>query len=135
MTLLELMLVVALMGILALIALPRTRSQLDRIAVRGAITDAAALFERGRTLALARWTRATISIDTTRALVVLTTGGDTVSRQDAEAAHGVRLRASRSGTVYTPLGMAVGVANLTLIATRGGAAETLTVSRLGRVRR
>jgi hypothetical protein len=67
-------------------------------------------------------------------VLTLLVGPDTVVRRDVRAEHGVRLRASRTSATYTPLGLALGVSNLTLVATRGVAAESVTVSRLGRVR-
>lgn len=134
-TLLELVLVTSLVAILAATAIPRVRRSVDHIGARGAADDAEAVLERARSLALARWTRATIAIDTVAGTLTVVVGPDTVLRRDERAAHGVRLHATRPTAIYTPLGMGFGVSNLTLVATRGAAAETVTVSRLGRVRR
>lgn len=134
-TLLELLLVIALMAIIATTALPRVHRAVDHIGARGAADDAEAVLDRARALPLARWTRATVAIDTVAGTLTLVVGPDTVLRRDERAAHGVRLHATRGTVTYTPLGMGFGVSNLTLVATRGAAAETVTVSRLGRVRR
>jgi hypothetical protein len=47
----------------------------------------------------------------------------------------VRLSTSRDSIAFDVRGLGYGAANLTLVARRGSAAETLVVSRLGRVRR
>lgn len=134
-TLLELILAMSLVAILAATAIPRVRRIVDHIAVRGAADDAEAVLDRARALALARWTRATVVIDTAAGALALVVGPDTVICRDERAAYGVHLHATRASATYTPLGMGFGVSNLTLVATRGAAAETVTVSRLGRVRR
>jgi prepilin-type N-terminal cleavage/methylation domain-containing protein len=133
-TLLELLLALAVVSILAGIAVPRGRALVDRIAARGAAGDAAEVLESARQLALSRWARATVTIDTAAGVLVLVVGPDTILRRDERRGAGVVLRASRLSATYTPMGMALGVSNLTVVAARGAAAETVTVSRLGRVR-
>jgi prepilin-type N-terminal cleavage/methylation domain-containing protein len=134
-TTIELLLVVTIIGILAGVAIPRTRRALDRIAVNNAASDATALLELARHLAMARGDRVSVDIDSAPARLTLRSGVDTIRRRDEQALHGVRFAPSRSPVVYSQLGMGFGVSNLTLIVTRGSAAETVTVSRLGRVRR
>jgi hypothetical protein len=46
----------------------------------------------------------------------------------------VSLGTTRDSIVFDARGLGYGAANLTLVARRGSAAETLVVSRLGRVR-
>jgi hypothetical protein len=46
----------------------------------------------------------------------------------------VALEATRDSLAYGPDGLGVGAANLRLVLRRGAAADTLSVSRLGRVR-
>jgi len=48
---------------------------------------------------------------------------------------GVTLRASRDSVVYGPSGRGYGATNTTLIVSLNGIEDTVTVSRLGRVRR
>lgn len=134
MTLLELLLALAVVSVIVGVAVPRVRRLVDWIGARGAAGDVAETFSVGRQLALARWTRATIAIDTASGTLTLVVGVDTVMRRDVQREHGAHLRATRTSATYTPLGLALGVSNLTLVATRGVAAETVTVSRLGRVR-
>ncbi|HEY8309803.1 MAG TPA: GspH/FimT family pseudopilin [Gemmatimonadaceae bacterium] len=134
-TLLEVLLVVTIIGVLTGIAIPRTRQLLDGVAVRGAAGDAAAILELARHTALARGERVSVDIESVPARLTLRAGTDTLQRRNEQAIHGVRFSPTRSPVVYSQIGMGVGVSNLTLIVSRGGAAETVTVSRLGRVRR
>lgn len=134
MTLLELVVALTILSIVAAETVPRMQRIADQIGARGAAGDAAAMLGSARQLALSRWMRATVGIDTVGGVLTLSVGTDTVLRRDERRAHGAALHATRLSATYTPLGLALGVSNLTLIATRGVAAETVTVSRLGRVR-
>ncbi|MGI9089579.1 MAG: pilus assembly FimT family protein [Gemmatimonadaceae bacterium] len=134
-TLLELMLVLSIASVLSAVALPKVGALLDRISVRGAVNDVDALLDNARHSAMTRGERATVELDTIHAIVVLRVGRDTLRRREEGALNGVRFRASRTSVIYTQLGMGFGVSNLTLVVSRGAAAETLTVSRLGRVKR
>jgi prepilin-type N-terminal cleavage/methylation domain-containing protein len=134
-TLVELLVAVSILGVTFAVAIPRFRGALDGIATRGAASDAAAMLALARQIALTRSVRSTLTIDTGTAVISIRAGPTLVQSRDERALHGVRLSASRTSVTYTQLGTALGVSNLTLVATRGARAETLTVSRLGRVRR
>ena len=134
-TLLEVLLVLTIIGVLTGIAIPRAQRLLDGVAVRGAAQDAAGLLELARQIAMTRGERVSVDIDSMPARLTMRAGTDTLRRRNEQAIHGVRFSATRSPVVYSQLGMGFGVSNLTLIVSRGGAAETVTVSRLGRVRR
>ena len=134
-TLLELLLAVTIIGTLTGITIPRTRRLLDAIATRGAAGDAVNMLELARHVAMTRGERVSVDIDSAPARLTMRAGNDTIKRRDEKAIHGVRFAATRTPVVYSQLGMGFGVSNLTLVVTRGQAAETVTVSRLGRVRR
>ena len=72
---------------------------------------------------------------TSTASIVATADGSPLVRREVGAAYGVRLWASRDSMTYDGRGLGFGAANLTVVARRGRAAETVFVSRLGRVRR
>jgi len=133
-TLFELMLVLAIVSILSAIALPRSAALLDAIDVHASAVDAVALCTAARHVALAQQAVAVFDIDTARTRLVVRAGPDTVRRRDDGALHGVRFRASRTTATFAADGLGYGVANLTLIITKRAAAETVIVSRLGRVR-
>lgn len=124
-----------MVSILSAVAVPKIGAMLDSIAVRGAVDDVQALLDGARHIAMTRGERATVELDTIQTVVTLRVGRDTLSRREEGPLAGVRFHATRSSVTYTQLGMGFGVSNLTLAVSRGAAAETLTVSRLGRVRR
>lgn len=134
-TIVELLLVVTIIGVLTGVAIPKTRDVLDRIAVRGAAEDATAMLELARHTAMTRGERISVDIESAPARLRMRATSDTLRNRDETAIHGVRFAVTRSPVVYSQLGMGFGVSNLTLTITRGSAAETVTVSRLGRVRR
>lgn len=124
----------AIVSVLTAMAVPPVHRLADEIGARGAAGDVAELLGVARQLAMARWVRTSVVIDTAGGVVTLIVGPDTLVRRDVRREHGATLRASRLAATYTPLGLALGVSNLTVVAVRGAAAETVTVSRLGRVR-
>lgn len=129
----ELVVVLAIAGVLAAIAVPPMRRGVQRLAVRGAAADAKAAFSLARNLAIARSARVAVTIDAPHGLLRVIARGDTTVRAVGEV-HGVALEATRDSMAYSPLGLGFGGSNLRLILRRGPAAETLYVSRLGRVR-
>ena len=133
-SLLELLLVLVIIGIVTVIAMPQTRHLLDTMAVRGAASDATVMLQLARHTAMTRGERISVDIDSAPARLTLRAGSDTLRKRNEQVIHGVRFRVTRSPVVYTQLGMGFGVSNLTLYVTRGAAAETVTVSRLGRIR-
>ncbi len=134
-TLLEILLVVTVIGLITGVAIPRTRRLLDSIAVRGATEDVASTLELARHTAMTRGERISVDIDSAPARVTMRAGNDTLRRLNENSIHGVNFAVTRSPVIYTQIGMGFGVSNLSLYITRGAAAETLVVSRLGRVRR
>jgi prepilin-type N-terminal cleavage/methylation domain-containing protein len=133
-TILELTLVIAIISILAAILIPGIASLLDQIDVRGATADARSVFAAARHVAIARASPVTVDIDTAAHTLLVRAGSDTVRWRDEHELHGVRFRATRTSMTYAPTGVGYGVSNLTLIITKRNAADTLVISRLGRVR-
>ena len=133
-TLLELALVLAVMGALAsFVLLPAARA-LDRIQVRAAAAALTSACAYARQAAVTRSVRAVVSLDTARGRVVVVAGSDTLRTDDLAARFGISLTTSNATLTYAPTGLATGLSNLRAILRRGGAADTVTVSRLGRVR-
>lgn len=134
-TVIELLVAIAVTAVLLALALPRLRAFADRVAARGAATDVAALFGEARERAIAGRRRVAVVVDTSAGAVVASAGGSAMARRDIAAAYGVHLSATRDSMAYDARGLGFGAANLTVVARRGRAAETVSVSRLGRVRR
>lgn len=133
-TLIELVLVLIIMGLTSLVGVRQLHLYLDRLAARDAVRAAAGVVSRARDDAIALRVPVIVRIDTAAAVVELRSQDSAYGRASLRDAHGVSLRASRDSITFGPRGMGHGVANLTLVARRGHAAETLVVSRLGRVR-
>lgn len=116
-------------------ALPAIKRGFDRLATRAAASDAATAFSVARASAIASARQTTVRIDSTGRIMVLDSRGDTVLARALARLHRVAVAATRREMIYTPVGLGFGGANLRLVFTRGRAADTIVVSREGRVRR
>lgn len=132
-TLPELLVVLLLLSIVLGVAFVRLAAAADRAAVRAAVSDAASLFGRARSAAIYRRAPVAVHIDTVAALLLTRSDSLVLQRRDLRAL-GVHISASRDSMAYDGRGLGVGAANLSLVVRRGQAAETLFLSRLGRVR-
>jgi type IV fimbrial biogenesis protein FimT len=132
---LEVLIVVALITLLAGFAAPSLAALHERAAVHGATTELVSVLATARHLAVARHARTAVRLDDTRGTAIVVSHSDTVHRRDLRASHGVALEVSRDSIAYGPTGRGYGAANTRIIIRRGRAADTITVSRLGRVRR
>jgi Tfp pilus assembly protein FimT len=132
--LLELIATVGITGILAALALPRIGGQLDILAVRGAASDVAGAFALARNAAIARGQYATVFTDSARGTVTVANGPDTLMVRHLNLVYGVSIRSNRDSLAYNPIGHGYGGSNQTIVIARGGAVDSVVVSRLGRVR-
>ena len=133
-TLIELCLVLTILGLTTLIASRQLVLYLDRSAARAAVAEAATVVVRARDEAVAQHAMTSVWFDTVTAALELHARGVPISRAALGHAHGVTLSANRDSLAFDARGLGYGAANLTMVARRGHAAETLVVSRLGRVR-
>ncbi|MEO7457997.1 MAG: hypothetical protein ABIY52_17200 [Gemmatimonadaceae bacterium] len=133
-TLVELALVLVVIGLTAAVGIRQVHLYLDRIATRDAVRAAGALVERARDEAIALHTVVSVRVDTASASLELLASGVPPARTLLGAMHGVTLSTSRDSITFDVRGLGYGAANLTLVTRRGRAADTLTTSRLGRVR-
>jgi hypothetical protein len=125
---------VVVAGILASIAVGASARLADTLATRGAARELRAALATTRHVAVLRGTRAALALDTARAVATVRVVAETALVRPLGALYGVRLSASRDSVTYRADGLGWGVANARLVVRRGSAAETVTVSRLGRVR-
>ena len=133
-SLLELLLVLAMLGVLLGIALPRLGAWRDRGAVHEARREIVSALAAARAAALARGTTASVVLNDADATVRVLADTETVLVHAVGAELGVTVRATRDSIAYAPSGRGAGAANTTIIVARGAAADTVSVSRLGRVR-
>ena len=133
-TLLELVIVLMIIGLMSIIAVRELGHYLDRIAARSAVAEAAEVIQQARDEALARHALVSVKIDTANAELALRERGRELAVHALGHAHRVKLTSTRDSLAFDVRGLGYGASNLTLVARRGRAAETLVVSRLGRVR-
>lgn len=133
-TIVETTITLVIIGLLSAIVLPRASGFLDAIRVRGAVTEIDALFSTARHAAIARAAPASLEIDPARGAILVRVGADTLEKRQLGESQGVTLLTTRTVVTYSPTGIGYGAANLTLIVARNLSADTIYVSRLGRVR-
>jgi type II secretory pathway pseudopilin PulG len=133
-TLPELLIVLGLLGLVTAFALRAGAPLLDAARVRTAADELRSAYATARELATLRSERAAVHVAPTTGTVVVHLRGDTALRRSLGALYGVRLTTTRDSMAYAASGLGWGAANLRVIVRRGAAAETVTVSRLGRVR-
>lgn len=104
---------------------------LDRLAVATASQEVVDVLGTAREIALARQQLTAVHLSMPSRQLVVQSGGDTLAR--TVLPDGVSLLTTRDSLAYAPNGLGYGAANLRVIVARGHAADTITVSRLGRV--
>jgi type IV fimbrial biogenesis protein FimT len=130
----ELMLVVAVAGLLLGIALPQLSGALDRIEVSAAANHFVAAHQRARMMAIVRSQVLVLSVDPAR-LAIYPRGQSTLLwTEEGPAASSVVLAGPARQFTFSPEGLTLGLSNATLRLARGSASRTVVVSRLGRVR-
>ncbi|HKC39250.1 MAG TPA: type II secretion system protein [Gemmatimonadales bacterium] len=136
-SLIELVFVLCIIALLASIGLPRLQPFLDRIAADRAardVTTALAVARHGAVLQGMR-ARLTIDADSLRIDRLEPAGWTPWRRWLGPAALRVDLAVSNPEVVFGPTGMGWGVSNTKVVLRRGSQVETITVSRVGRVKR
>ena len=133
-TLLELTLTMTIVAMCLALVAPRFAALRDGASVRGAANEIGAAFSNAREMAIARAGPVAVIIDTAEAAVELRAGGQRIARRTLGLIYGVRVTSTRDSAVYDARGLGYGVSNLSVTVRRGAMADTLTMSRLGRVR-
>lgn len=133
-TLVELVLAMAVLGVLTSIAVPRAASLVDRISVRGATQDVVLALGAARAASSRRGAYASFVADTRTGHLRVVSGGEILLERDVLHTRGVRLEASRESVTFAPGGLGWGAANTTVIVSRGARSDTVVMSRLGRIR-
>jgi len=136
-TLLELMVVVAIAAALMALGFPRAARLMDWIKTERAVRDVLTALAIGRNGAVLQSTRArlTIATDTLRIDRLGAQGWEPWWRTPGPSRHGVALETSNPVVIFGPTGMGWGASNTTVVLRRGSQAETITMSRVGRVKR
>jgi len=133
-TIIELTVTLCILSVLSAIAMPWAGKLLDQVYVRGAVIEIEALFNSARHIAIARSAQSVVDIDTAQGAIKVSVGADTVRVARIRSDHDVQIGASRVRMSYSPTGMGYGASNLSVFVRRSSAADTVFVSRLGRLR-
>jgi Tfp pilus assembly protein FimT len=130
----ELLVVLVIIAVMLAVAVPRASAMLDRVAVQTAVGDVAATLGGARNLAIAARAGVAVDLDSSSGVLRVRRGNEMLFSRNVGHAHGVRLRATRDSIAFGSRGLGRGAANVSIVVTRGAVAETVFVSRLGRVR-
>jgi prepilin-type N-terminal cleavage/methylation domain-containing protein len=133
-SLVEMMLVLAVLGLLFGIALPRISGALDHIEVWAAANHLAAAHQRARIMAITRSQVLVLTIEA--ASLAIRPRGQAVPlwSEPGPAATRVALEGPAHQFTFSPEGLTFGLSNATLRLSRGAASRTIVISRLGRIR-
>jgi Tfp pilus assembly protein FimT len=130
----ELTAVVTVLGLLFALAIPRFAAMRDSAAVHSAAGDIGSTFALARASAVARRAVTAVIVDTVAGELLVRCGGETIVRRTIRGSYGVTVHANRDSVVYDSRGLGYGVSNVTLLVRRGTFVDTLSMSRLGRLR-
>jgi len=135
-TLLEVTIAIVVILTIAGLAFPRISGTFNQIATDRALGEVLSFYHEARLAAIWRSTAVEIEFaeDTLRATFKGLADSLFVTAPGPQA-HGVQMVVSRYKIRIYPTGIGWGAANMKLVFTRGAAAESLTTSRLGRIKR
>lgn len=132
-TLIEQLITVSMLALVAAISSSSASRVLDSAAVKAASWEACASFAQARDHALATGMATAVRIDPSRQMLIVHSHADTIARKSFHNSN-VKLSSTRDSMSYNGSGLGSGAANLTLYLSRNQRSDTITVSRLGRVR-
>jgi prepilin-type N-terminal cleavage/methylation domain-containing protein len=134
-TLIELVLVCTVLAVLLMLMAPRTAGWIDKLAVLRATEDFKSVYQLARIGAVHRSSRVRITIRPDSLTAVAEGQTDSILVQiRGPSRYGVSLEVSRSVIRLYPTGMGLGGANTSVVLHRGRSVQSLTISRLGRLR-
>jgi prepilin-type N-terminal cleavage/methylation domain-containing protein len=133
-TLVELMLVLAVLGVLLGIAIPGLSQVLDRIEVEAAAAHIVAAHQRARLLAITHGQVVKLSIDGARIAIYPRSGLVPLWSGSGPSEDRVTLAGPARQFTFSPEGFTLGLSNASLQLVRGTSRRTVVISRLGRIR-
>jgi prepilin-type N-terminal cleavage/methylation domain-containing protein len=133
-TLPELLLVLAVAGILMGIAVPQLSHAWDRVQVQAAASHLVAAHQRARIMAIARGVVLTLTIDSAALTITPRSGILALWAEAGPSAFQVSLAGPARQVTFSPEGFTMGLSNASLHLVRGSATRTVVFSRLGRVK-
>jgi prepilin-type N-terminal cleavage/methylation domain-containing protein len=134
-TLLETVMVLAVLGLTLGIAAPHIASMSDRLAVEQAAHQLVAAHRRARITSIVRSRSAVLTVGPDSFAIRLAGDAADTWASSGPAAWGVALAGPIRRLTFSPVGITTGLSNATFRLSRGTAVRTIVVSRLGRLRR
>lgn len=134
-TLTELLIGLVLIGLLALLAVPRLAALHDSVQVRAETVRLIAALDRARGAAVRLGSNTRLTLSDTGYLLTAAPI-DTLTelwRAPGPAASAIQLSGAGAPLLFGPAGIAVGASNRTLILTKGSVSRRIILSRLGRI--
>lgn len=133
-TLLELALVLAIVGLVVGIAVPRFQRVADSLAVHNAALELVSAHRRARFSAILQSRMVELTIRADSLAIRIPGSPSDLWHAAGPEAEGVSLTGPTRPLVFSPVGLTVGVSNASFRLSRGAATRTVIVSRLGRLR-
>lgn len=133
-TMIELLVVLLVIGTMLALAIQPMARAFDRTAVRGAMSEMGSIFAAAREEAIESRGAVVVRVDSALGTLRVTAGFANVLERHLGEIYGVRLSATRDSMAYDSRGLGLGASNLSIVVRRGRDADTLFLSRLGRVR-
>lgn len=130
----ELLLTLAVTGILVGIAVPRLSVILDGIEVQSAAARLVAAHQRARMMAVTRGRVLVLSVRADSVTISTRGGVAPLWSEPGPAAARVALEGTSRQFTFSPEGLTLGLSNATLRLSRGSALRAVVISRLGRAR-
>ncbi len=133
----EVMVTLTIVALVSAIAVPRLNGLLDWVAVDSAAREVTTPLAVARNAGILQAARARLAIaaDSLRIDRWGKRGWEAVARWPGPGPHGVALEVTNPEVVFGPMGIGWGASNTRVVLRRGSHAETITTSRLGRVKR
>jgi type II secretory pathway pseudopilin PulG len=133
----EVTILLVVVSLLLSVGLPRLRPALDRMAVNRAAVEITTALAVARAAAVSWATRARVRVAADTLRIDRLEGDEWVPRwrRPGPADLGVQLEVSNDEVVFGPTGLGWGASNTKIVLRRGSQVETITTSRLGRVKR
>jgi Tfp pilus assembly protein FimT len=133
-TLIEQLVVLAVIGVCIGLVFTGGATLVNTAAVHGASREVAELFAMARDRAMATGVRTAVHLDDTHQRMVVHAYHDTLARLELRP-RAIAIESTRDSMAFLPSGLGYGAANLRVIVRKGASRDTITVSRLGRVKR
>jgi type II secretory pathway pseudopilin PulG len=135
MTLIELLIVLSIVAAMVAISVPTIRSQLDRLSVRRAMNEVSAFYHSARLAGVVKGRHVRLFFGADSLVAAYADPDSTFMRMAGPARLGVTFSVSRSAIEFQPNGVGWGAANTKIVVRRGAAADSMSTSILGRLRR